>query len=214
MQIHRVFNYLMAYIRSIIILAFNTCLRTIGYVRVYDIQNGVDLTFIYYFLKIINTVSQKIRIPCFNVNGSYPCIDIDVKEFYPMIGVCRYVGSRYTRYICYNMKIQDIDQISASLSFSAKRYHDIKKIEIVTKHKNTDDIISVLDVTNAKMNFFDTNHSNHDNESDIIKFYQTMNYGARINTNPDENRTIRITWEKFEDDSLEFTTSCEEFQLK
>jgi hypothetical protein len=207
----------MAYIRSIIILAFNTCLKTIGYVRVYDIQNGVDLTLIYYFLKIKNIVSQKIRIPSIGVN-----------EFYPMIGVCRYVGSRYTRYICHNMKIQDIDRISVSLSFSAKKYHDIKKIEIITKHKNTDDIILVLDVTNAKINFFDTNYSaeipmrDNDNETpiritqmvDIIKFYQTMNYEAKINTNSDENRTIRVTLEKFDDDSLEFTTSCEEFQLK
>lgn len=235
MQISRLFSYFMLYIRFMIMSIFNNTLRLMGYVRVYDIQNGSDLTFMYYLLK--------------NVNKLGPGSGIGIDITYPKLGVCRYVDSRYTRYICYDSKILDIDHISTN--FSAKNYHDIKKIEIITKTKNTEEITSELDVTKSKTNFFDSSHfaeisrRNHKkdiNDSndpntmksqgmildstdktpmrfteifDVIKFYQTVNYPHEIiDTNLEEDRTIRVTREKFDDDLLEFITTCEEVQLK
>jgi hypothetical protein len=141
-----------------------------------------------------------------------------------------------------------------STYFSAKKYHDIKKIEIIRKSKDTNTVVSVMDMTKAKANFFDSNHfaeipkrgqamdskNNYDNlninavESngtilddknetpmrftetyDIIKFYQIMNYPqCIIKVIPEEDRTIRVTKEKFDDDLLEFITTCEELLLK
>lgn len=206
---------------------FNTILRTLGYVRVYDIQSGADLTIMYYLLK--------------NVNKFGPGIGIDIT--YPKLGVCRYVGNRYTKYICYDSKLLEVDVITTS--FSAKNYHDIKKIEIITKSKNSDKIVRHVDVTKAKVNFFDSNyfaeiskkslqrleHNTTELENcilensdvtpmrfteifDIVKFYQTVNYPVGIVDNKsDEDRTIVVTREKFDDDLLEFITTYEELSL-
>lgn len=233
MPINKVFSYLMMYIRFIFMCTFNNILRLFGYVRVYDIQNGADLTIMYYLLK--------------NVNRLGPGIGIDIT--YPKLGVCRYVDNRYTRYICYDSKLLEIDHVSTYLS--AKNYHDIKKIEIVRRSKSTDNVVSEIDVTKAKINFFDSNHfaeipkreqKNIQDQKqgpdtvissgviledtnktpmrftevfDIIKFYQTVNYPQGIvDVNPEEDRTIRITREKFDDELLEFITTHEELQLK
>ena len=190
------FKYFVTYVWFVLTKLINDILSILGYVRIYDIKNGVDVT--------INT---------FNT--------LDIR--YPLLGVCRYVDNRYTRYIMYDTKISSIRHIHNS--FSSHRYHDIKKIQIITKSKNTDSV--VLDITDAKTNFFDID-DHKTNIVDIIKFYLMTTYNNMINNDMinndminndminnvnDVNTIIRVTRENFDDSLLEFITTCEEFNL-
>lgn len=209
----------------------NNILRLMGYMRVYDIENDSDLTIVYYLLKNLNKISQG------------PEIDIT----YPKLGVCRYVGDKYKRYICYDAKLLEIDHIT--IMFSAKKYYDIKKIDIICRNKKN--IVQEIDVTNAKSNFYDNNYfscikphdemeaftdnsadafsstdknnMSYENKNvsmrsteilDIIKFYQTINGSLGIIDKKLYNiMSIRVFREIFDDDLLEFVTTCEEIYL-
>jgi hypothetical protein len=225
-------SLLSKYIQSIFIFfindVLNNVLKFMGYVRVYDINTGSDLTLLYYLLKYFR---KKI-----------PEIGLDIS--YPKLGVCRYVDNRYTRYICYDSKLLDIDHITTCLS--AKNYYDIKSIYIIKKSKKDDIVLSQSDVTKAKKHFYDSTYfaeisaiskKKYENEEiknildnsdktplrftkikDIIKFYKRLNFNFFMNKNISESNIldseneiiIRITREKFDDDLLEFVTTYEE----
>lgn len=75
-------------------------LYAIGYIRIYDIEKGDDITYNYNYNK-----------------------------YYAKIGVCRYLKNKYVRYICYNMKLSDIRYMKLD-TLNGEKYFDIKKIEI------------------------------------------------------------------------------------
>ncbi len=157
---------------------YNFVLRILGYTRVYDIETNADLTFLYYALKIFN---------------KYCAFGIDIT--YRKIGVCKYQDNKYTRFVCYNKHILEIE----NEKLSSKNYHTIKKIELIGPMKS-------INVTDAKNNFYDI--ESHTDLCDMIKFYKIYS-GKKINT----SEKILITREYFDEDLLELITTQEEINV-
>ncbi len=194
-------KYVITMMQIIFMNFVNMILRFLGYTRIYDIQNGRDLTIIYYLLKYINKLG----------------INIDIS--YPKLGICEYVDGKFIRYIRYDERLSESSRLNCiGPNFSSKNYHDIKRIDMIVKTDNNcpREIVRV-DITDAKKNFFDLN--NFTDISDIVRFYlTTTNQNPLINSiktiNSYKNKTILITREKFDDEILEFITTCTEIQFR
>lgn len=204
------------YIKFKIIEFINKILYIMGYIRIYDIQNQNEITLLYFCLKIM---------------GIYLPFKLDIS--YPKIGVCRYIDNKYIRYICYDCKLTDID--NKYILLSSKKYHNITKIQILS---NTRELIS--DLTNSKLNFYDTNyfselskktiHSNKTinsentkqilNDMDTRPIKQTYIFDIIIfylllskkNVLKDTN-IVKITREYIDDDTFEHQITHEEIQF-
>jgi hypothetical protein len=173
--------YVLMYLKFTVYCIVNYLLRILGYRRVYDIETGIDLTSIYYCLTYVKSFG----------------INLDIK--YSKLGISRYIDDRYTRYICYDHYLSEIDNIM----LSSKKYHDIKKIEIKDNGR------LLLDVTKAKNNFYDNGFAT--SIRDMIKFYLvTSGKNLDILT---KSSSIVITREFFDDDQLELVTAHEEIYV-
>jgi hypothetical protein len=194
-----------------IIELINKLLCIIGYIRIYDIQNQNEITLLYFLLKIIE---------------KYLPFKIDIS--YSKIGVCKYINNKYVRYICYDCKLTDIN--NTNIRLSSKIYHNITKIQLLS---NTREFI--YDLTNSKLNFYDTNYfselSNktlHLNKTtnqilnnmdtlpikqtyifDVIIFYLLL---SKKNVLKDTNIVI-LTREYIDDDTFEHQIIHEEIQF-
>lgn len=190
----RLLKYVLTFVGIITMNFINMILRFLGYIRVYDIQFEDDVTFLYYFLKLINQFGLVIDIT------------------YPKLGICRYINNKYVRYICYEEKLQSIEKISNN--YSSKNYHYIKKIEIIFRMNDNleSNEIMRIDVTNAKNNLYDLNNDFTD-MSDIVRFYKVITGSFKIDPN-NNNISIFVTREKFDDNLLEFITTYDEVQFQ
>jgi hypothetical protein len=170
----------------------NMILRFIGLVHVYDIENGDNITFVYYILRLLALLNVSIDI------------------VYPKLGICKYINNKYVRYICYDT---NLSQINDKLNLLSKNYHDIKRIELLVKtNKVTDDKFPRIDVTNAKNNFFDLDNTITD-LSDVVKFYLIMKKNTiALPANFERINSIIITRENFNDELLEFITTYTEIK--
>lgn len=192
-------RYLLVYTWHLIKNIINYIFNTIGYIRIYDLHSGYELTFIYFLLKIIKKFGYKIKLN------------------YSHVGVCRYVNNRFVRYICYDIKLNNINK--NIYEYNSKNYHNIKKIELITKKKNTNKIISNINVTPAKTNFYDQQNKSsliHTTISDVVKFYLLLNsyyFNINILYNNKNDNYIRITKKKFNNDTLENDITFEEHKI-
>jgi hypothetical protein len=114
-QVMQYIKYLYTYLFVNFHIIINHILCFLDYVRIYDIEKGIDITIIYYLIKHLLIID-------------------DMK--YSKIGVCKYVNNKYVRYICYDTKLSDIRNIK----LCASKYFDIKKIEIKTSDSYKYDI--------------------------------------------------------------------------
>jgi hypothetical protein len=180
------------YMRVLFLRLTNILLRVFGYTRVYDIQNGKDITLFYYVLRSV----LKLNLP------------IVVDFAYPILGVCTYDHDRYIRYICYNEKLSKIE--SKKYRISQNNYNSIKKIELLDYNGSDNTKIDAIDVTDAKYNFYDIEHFT--DPYDMIRFYRIHNGDLLLNpdTTNGTTKTVLFTREDFDDSLLETVTTYEE----
>lgn len=184
-------KYILLLLGIVFINFINMILRFFKTICIYDVQNGDDITIIYYFLKLLSFL--KINV----------CI------IYPKIGVCRYIDNKYVRYICYDSNLLRISyKPKMNLDLIPKNYDDIKKIELILETFEQHKLIKI-DVTNAKNNFYDF-HNTITNLSDIVKFYLIIEKKSIVM--PEKINSIIITRETFNDDLLEFVTTYTEIK--
>jgi hypothetical protein len=212
--LHVILFYVIMRIKIFMIYMRNNFLKYIKYVRVYDITGNKDITRAYYFFLILNKIG-------FSGNNIH----------YSKIGICRYVGDKYLRYIVYNCCLHDVDKSLIDLiskkytcgmiEFRQSHYHTIKKIEIIDANKKV-----ILDTTNAKNNFYHNNK--YIDMNDVIKFY-ILQYNIRIDfcdtvclifsqdprvaQEVNDDYYINITREYFDDELLEIITTQEEIKF-
>jgi hypothetical protein len=187
------------YIHIYTIRIINYILRIFGYTRVYDLDSGNDLTIIYHIIKII----PHINLP----------ITFDIT--YQRLGICTYIDEKYVRYVCYNTKLLSI--IKNSNELSSKKYHSIKKIELIPLTKDTINDNNIIDITSAKNQLYDV--GNFTRFYDVIRFYQIINnvfatYDTYDKYMSENMKSIYIHREYFDENLLEFINSYEEVYIE
>lgn len=178
---------ILMYVRIICIKIVNYITWVFGFTRVYDLQNCVEITLLYHILKLVS----KFNLP----------INIDMS--YPKLGICTYDNDRYVRYICYDEKLSALEKRKKNIS--AKKYHDIKRIELVDRSRQTD---KHRDVTDAKLNFYDVDYFT--DPFDMVRFYQLYRGDINLIYRECSDISIVFTREIFDDNLLEFVVSHEE----
>ena len=168
----------------------NYILGTLGYQRMYDIDTGSDLTFIYYALNILSIMGFR------NIFG--------FDSVRNRIGICKNTKEKYIRYILYNKRISETKE---KPEITLMKYHDIIKIEI-KQNKNNDH--HPIDITEAKKNYYeakkinDLNKTEREKMSDMINFYLlTKNVKANL---PEE---VIVTRKYFDDVLFKHTLTTE-----
>lgn len=187
--IERGYTITIIYMRVLFLRIVNVLLRVFGYTRVYDIQNGKDITFFYYLLRSV----LRLKLP------------VSVDFVYPILGVCTYNNDCYIRYICYNEKLSAVEKKKKS-KMSSNNYESIKKIELL----NYDGVSNIkIDVTEAKYNFYDIEYFT--DPYDMITFYRLYTGDLLLNPTAKGNiSTVLFTREDFDDSLLETVTTYEE----
>lgn len=126
---NKLVNVILIYAYIFGIRIFNLIFRISGYTKVYDLNSGIDITVIYWIVKIFSQMQK-------NNDMIYSCL-----------GVCTSVNGKYVRYVCYNTGLSKI----TNFNLSSKKYQNIKKIEIENNSK-------IIDVTDSIKNFYDCNN--------------------------------------------------------
>lgn len=116
-----VISMIKLYIYIFAMRLYNLLLKTLGYTRVYDLNEERDITLFYYLIRFLSTIN-------ITINHS---LKFDIT--YEKLGVCTYINGRYMRYVCYDTKLLSV--IKSEKYISSKKYHTVKKIELIPKQK-------------------------------------------------------------------------------
>ena len=162
-----------------------------GYMRIYDIDQGIELTYDYYVMKIISMMGYQSNV---------------IKK----IGICGTAKGKPVRYILHDKTINQIHWIKNENELRLIRTHEISKIII---HDKDNDSKMNIDVTDAKKNYYeikiDENHlgtSEYENEkiSDMIKLYM-LSRGMSLRKPMDAMIVRKI----FDDEIIRYIDTCE-----
>lgn len=196
-------DYVLIVIKTVILYMYIFCTHLINhileyfkYVRIYDLENGNDMTLPYYIYKCLG------RVKASYIYGS------SKYEKHYTLGVCSYCDDRYIRYIMYSTKLTDavLSHDDAKQKITSAKYHDIKKIELLKFNSDTNEEI-IIDVTKAKSGFYDITNT-HTRISDIVKFFRIIK-GEYIFDKYTENK-IKIQREYYDDDLDDLIVITEE----